>query len=270
MIIGNKTFDTDNNAYIMGILNVTPDSFSDGGRYNNIDAALLMTEKMIAEGASVIDVGGESTRPGYKQISDEEEIGRTVPIIEAIKSRFDIPVSLDTYKGKVALAGIDAGADMINDIWGLKYDSNMARIVSESKVSVCIMHNRSNTNYVNYIQDVIDGLQESIDIAYNAGIDRDKIMIDPGVGFAKSYEQNLAIIHNVDKLKTFGLPVMMAASRKSVIGNTLGCPVDERVIGTTAITAYGMTRGCSFFRVHDVKENMQVIRMIKAIICEER
>ena len=175
MIIGNREFDTKNSKYIMAILNVTPDSFSDGGRYNALDAALKHTEDMIAQGADIIDIGGESTRPGYTMISDEEEIERVVPVIEAVKKRFDIPISLDTYKSRVAQAGIEAGADLINDIWGFKYDENMAKVVSDNQVACCLMHNRQNTDYTDYVKNVTDDLKESVDIAVNAGVSKDKV-----------------------------------------------------------------------------------------------
>ena len=266
MYIDDKLFDFDNNAYIMGILNVTPDSFSDGGRFNTLDKALYRTEEMIAQGAAVIDVGGESTRPGYVQISEEEETERVVPIIEAIKARFNIPVSLDTYKSRVAKAGIEAGAGLINDIWGLKYDPAMAGLVAEKKVACCIMHNRDNTDYINFIEDVISDLNESIRIAKEAGIEDDRIIIDPGVGFAKSYEQNLEIINKCDCLLSTGYPVLLGTSRKSVVGLTLSKPAQERVYGTIATTVIGYERGCRMFRVHDVKENLDALKMAEALM----
>lgn len=265
MKIGNKKFDVDNNAYIMGILNVTPDSFSDGGSHNTVSKALDAVEKMIKEGADIIDIGGESTRPGYVKISDDEEIDRVVPVIEAVKKQFDIPLSLDTYKSRVAEAGIKAGADLINDIWGLKYDCKMADLIAKNEVAVCLMHNRSESIYSDFIEDVIDDLKESIDIAHRAGIKKDKIIVDPGVGFAKSYEQNLKIINSVDRLSVLGYPILLGTSRKSVIGITLDVPVDERMVGTAATTAWGRIKGCSFFRVHDVMENAMTIKMIDSI-----
>lgn len=265
MIIGNREFDTKNSKYIMAILNVTPDSFSDGGRYNALDAALKHTEDMIAQGADIIDIGGESTRPGYTMISDEEEIERVVPVIEAVKKRFDIPISLDTYKSRVAQAGIEAGADLINDIWGFKYDENMAKVVSDNQVACCLMHNRQNTDYTDYVKNVTDDLKESVDIAVNAGVSKDKIMIDPGVGFAKSYEQNLEIIRELDRLKILGYPILLGTSKKSVIGLTLNVPADERVAGTVATTVIGAMKGAAFFRVHNVAENLQAIKMVDAI-----
>ena len=269
MIIGNKTFDTQHEAYIMGILNVTPDSFSDGGKFNTLDAALRQTERMVEEGASIIDIGGESTRPGYTKLSDEEELSRVLPVIEAVKKRFDVPVSLDTYKSGVAREGLKAGADMINDIWGLQYDPAMAKVIADADVACCLMHNRKNTDYQDFMKNVLMDLESSLELAKNAGISYDKIMVDPGVGFAKSYEQNLSVIKNVAELHSLGLPVLMAASRKSVVGLTLDLPKDERLEGTIAITVSAVLSGCSFIRVHDVKENMRAMRMAKAIMRAE-
>lgn len=266
MIIGGKTFNTNEHCYVMGILNVTPDSFSDGGRFNEIDKALFHVEEMIADGMDIVDVGGESTRPGYTMISDDEEISRVVPVIEAIKNRFDIPISLDTYKSEVAKAGIVAGADLINDIWGLKFDKKMAAVIAEADVACCLMHNRQEPNYVNYIPDLLCDLQETVDIAKRAGIKDERIMLDPGVGFGKSYENNLEIINKLDVLKKFGYPILLGTSRKSVVGLTLDLPKDERVEGTLATTVIGIMRGASFVRVHDVKENVRIIKMSEAIL----
>lgn len=175
-------------------MNVTPDSFSDGGKFNTLDAALRQTERMVEEGAAIIDIGGESTRPGYTKLSDEEELSRVLPVIEAVKKRFDVPVSLDTYKSGVAREGLRAGADMINDIWGLQYDPAMAKVIADADAACCLMHNRKNTDYHDFMKDVLMDLENSLELAKNAGISYDKIMIDPGVGFAKSYEQNLTVI----------------------------------------------------------------------------
>lgn len=267
MKIGKYNFDLKNDPIIMGILNVTPDSFSDGGKWDNIDAALKHTEDMIRDGAKIIDVGGESTRPGYTLISDEEEISRVVPVIEKIKENFDVPISLDTYKTNVARAGVEAGADMINDVWGLKWkDRDMADLVAKSKAAVCIMHNKDNISYSNYVEDVLAELKESIDIAHKAGVNDSQIVVDPGVGFGKDYEQNLLIIKYVDRLKELSYPVLLGTSRKSVIGLTLDVDKDNRMAGTVATTVMGYERGCSIFRVHDVKENYEALMMAKAIL----
>ena len=264
--IGKREFQTEGHTYVMGILNVTPDSFSDGGKWNDRDNALRHVESMLAEGADIIDVGGESTRPGYTMLSDEEEIARVAPVIEAIKANFDVHISLDTYKGEVAKAGISVGADMINDIWGLKYDDKMAKIVGESGLPCCLMHNRRDTNYTAFLRDVLADLRESVQLAESAGIGKDKISLDPGVGFAKSYEQNLEIINCMEQLKVLGYPVLLGCSRKSVIGLTLDLPADERLEGTLATSVLAVMKGCMFVRVHDVKENVRAIKMTEAIL----
>ena len=266
MIIGNKTFDTQHEAYIMGILNVTPDSFSDGGKFNTLDAALRQTERMVEEGAAIIDIGGESTRPGYTKLSDEEELSRVLPVIEAVKKRFDVPVSLDTYKSGVAREGLRAGADMINDIWGLKYDEKMAEVIASSGVSCCLMHNRKEADYRDFMQDVAADLADTIHLAEAAGIADEKIILDPGVGFGKTYENNLEIINCLEELNMFGYPLLLGCSRKSVIGLTLDLPVTERVEGTLVTTMFGVQKGCMFVRVHDVKENVRTIKMCEAIL----
>ena len=266
MKIGNREFVTSGHTYIMGILNVTPDSFSDGGKWNDLDRALFHVENMIDEGCDIVDVGGESTRPGYTLLSDDEEISRVAPVIEAIKNRFDVPISLDTYKSDVAKAGIQAGADLINDIWGLKYDDKIARVIAESGLPCCLMHNRKEPDYEDFMQDVAADLAETIRIAGVAGISDEKIIIDPGVGFGKTYENNLEIINSLESLKVFGYPILLGTSRKSVIGLTLDLPVTERVEGTLVTTVMGVMKGCSFVRVHDIKENVRAIKMTEAIL----
>lgn len=266
MIIGNKTFDTKHHGYIMGILNVTPDSFSDGGKYDHLDAALKHAEEMIKDGAAIIDVGGESTRPGYTLISDEEEIGRVTPVIEALKKEFDVPVSLDTYKSGVARAGIEAGADLINDIWGLKADKKMAEVIAKAKLPSCLMHNRETMDYNNFLEDVVSDLQETLNIAKKAGISKDTIILDPGVGFAKNYEQNLAITNHLEVLDTLGCPVLLGTSRKSMIGLTLDLPSDQREEGTMVTTVWAVQKGCMFVRVHNVRANVRAIKMAEALL----
>ena len=265
MKIGNRTY-TNNHTYVMGILNVTPDSFSDGGKWNNPDMALKHTEQMLKDGADIIDVGGESTRPGYTMISDDEEIERVLPVIEAIKNNFDVPVSLDTYKSKVAMAGIAAGVDLINDIWGLKYDSEMASVIADAKIPCCIMHNRKEPLYTSFVKDMISDIRDSIEIGLKAGITEDKIILDPGVGFAKTYEQNLIAIKQIDKICKLGYPVLLGTSRKSVVGLTLDLPKDERVEGTLVTSVIAAQNRCMFVRVHDVKENVRAIKMTEAIL----
>lgn len=264
MLIGNREYS--GRTYIMGILNVTPDSFSDGGRYNSIDNALKHTEQMIRDGADIIDVGGESTRPGHIRISDQEETDRIIPVIERIKGEFDIPVSVDTYKSSVAAEAVRAGADMLNDIWGFKYDRKMAEIAAENKLACCLMHNRSEAVYRDFMEDVLSDLMESVNIAKSAGVGDERIILDPGVGFGKTYEQNLEVTNRVDMLGALGYPVLLATSRKSMIGNALDLPSGERLEGTLATTVIGVLRGCLFVRVHDVKENKRAVVMTEKII----
>jgi dihydropteroate synthase len=266
MVIGGREFDTDSKRYIMGILNVTPDSFSDGGKWDELDNALRHTEEMILNGADIIDIGGESTRPGYTGISEREEIDRVIPVIEALRDRFDIPLSIDTCKSTVAQTALDAGADMVNDIRGLRHDPEMAGVIARAGVACCLMHNRENEDYHDFMPELLDDLRESVSIAENAGIAGNKIILDPGIGFGKTHEMNLEAINKLDVLKALGYPVLLGASRKRVVGLTLNLPVTERLEGTIATTVIGVMRGCTFFRVHDVKETKRAIIMTEAVI----
>lgn len=273
-------------TYVCGILNVTPDSFSDGGMHNTVDAALKHAEKMVAEGVDLIDVGGESTRPGYERISDEEEINRVAPVIEKIRSNFDTPISVDTYKSKVARSAAAAGADLINDIWGLKADQEMAEVIAEYDLACCLMHNRDSQIYSpvsaqlltdsdmkagtsDLIARIIMEMRESYDMALAAGIRKDKIIMDPGIGFAKDYSQNVEALQKldviVDAFKKKQVPMLLGASRKSVIGLTLQNKANERMVGTLATTARAVESGCMFVRVHDVRENVEFIKMLETI-----
>jgi len=265
MRIGTHEFDIKNQTYIMGILNVTPDSFSDGGKIQGVDAALRRAEDMIKEGAAILDIGGESTRPGYTPVSEEEEMERVLPVVEAIKQRLDIPVSVDTYKSKVAESAILAGADLINDIWGLKADAHMAEVIAKHDVACCLMHNRKEAVYDSFIEDMLTDLRDCITLASQAGIHKDKIILDTGVGFAKDYAQNLEVLRNLHRLNELGYPVLLGASRKSVIGLTLDLPTEERLEGTLTTTVAAVQQGVSFVRVHDVKENYRAIQMAQAI-----
>lgn len=266
MKIGNKIFEPSEKTYVMGILNVTPDSLSDGGSYTSIDKAMEQAEKMIQQGADIIDVGGESTRPGHVQIGDEEEIKRVVPVIREIKKKFDIPVSIDTYKSVVAKAALEAGADLLNDIWGFRYDEKMAELAAEYDVPVCLMHNRDNLDYDDFMEDVKKDLQISLDIAEKYGVKKENIMLDPGVGFGKTYEQNLMVMNHLEEIVDMGYPVLLGTSRKSVIGLTLDLPVDEREEGTLATSVLGAIKGCQFVRVHDVEKNVRALKMTDAIL----
>ena len=270
MKIRNTEFDVKNHTYIMGILNVTPDSFSDGGKWNTLDHAMKHVETMLEDGADLIDVGGESTRPGHTPVGAQEEIERVLPVIEAIRSRFDVPISVDTYKGSVADASLKAGADLINDVWGLKYDPEMAPVIARHNAPCCLMHNKENTEYNNFLVDMLAETQECVNIARKAGIKDENIILDPGVGFGKTYEMNLETMNHLELFQHLGFPVLLGTSRKSMIGLALDLPVDQRVEGTLATSVIGVMKGCAFVRVHDVKENKRVIQMTEAILGRNR
>lgn len=280
MKIGNREFQTKGHTYVMGILNVTPDSFSDGGKFNNQKAALEHVEEMIVQGADLIDVGGESTRPGYIKITEEDEIARVTEVISALKKHFDIPVSIDTYKAGVASAAMDAGADLINDIWGCRYEKihmsenktdnflwkkSMAEVMAESGLPVCLMHNRFEKKYEHFLEDVKEDLRESISIATAAGVSKANIILDPGIGFAKTLENNLEITNKLSQICEMGFPVLLGTSRKSMIGVTLDLPVTQREEGTLVTTVLAVQAGCMFVRVHDVEKNIRAIKMMEAI-----
>jgi dihydropteroate synthase len=266
MRIGKKDFEIGKRTYIMGILNVTPDSFSDGGKFNNLEVAIKHAKEMIEEGADIIDIGGESTRPNHTPISEEEEIKRIVPIITALSKEIDIPISIDTYKGRVAEEALKAGASLVNDIWGFKRDPNVAEVAAKYDAACCIMHNRNNTDYNNLMEDVLNDLKESIDIALKAGVKPEKIITDPGIGFAKIYEQDLEVMNHLEDLTSLGYPILLGTSKKRMIGNTLNLPTDERVEGTVATTVIGIMKNCDFVRVHNVKENKRAALMTDAIV----
>lgn len=265
MKIGNREFDTERKIYLMGILNLTPDSFSDGGKYARIEEALFRTEEMVNEGVDLIDLGGESTRPGSIPVSVEEELERVIPVIEAVKQRFDLPLSLDTYKAAVAKEGIAAGVDLINDIWGLQYEKEMAKVIAEAQVSCCLMHNRKTREYKNYFSEIMADFSQILNTAYEAGIKKEKIILDPGIGFAKDIKQNLHLTAGLNKLMELGYPLLLGVSRKSMIGETLNLPVDQRLYGTIAVNIYGAMQGCSFLRVHDIRPHKEAIKMLEAI-----
>ena len=266
MKIGNRIFDLAGYTYVMGILNVTPDSFSDGGMFIDKDVAVKRALQMIEEGADIIDIGGESTRPGFTPVSADEQIERVVPVIEEIKKNIDIPISVDTYDAKVAKAALEAGCDIVNDIWGLKKDPEMAKVIAEYDAFCVLMHNRNNPDYINFRKDLLSDFGEILDIANAAGINKDKIILDPGAGFGKTREQNLVAINHMDDLKVLGYPLLLGTSRKSVIGLTLDLPVDERLEGTLATTVMACMKGINFVRVHDIKENVRAIKMTEAIL----
>jgi dihydropteroate synthase len=270
--IGGKEFDFRRRTYIMGILNVTPDSFSDGGKYLDTQAAIAQTQKMLAEGADIIDVGGESTRPGSIRVSAQEERKRVIPLIERLVKETDAIISIDTTKAEVARAALDAGASLVNDISGLRFDPEMARVVADFDVPLCIMHiqgrpkdMQANPVYLDLMGEIIDYLEKGLAIAKSAGILHEKIIIDPGIGFGKTVKHNLEILRRLKELKVLGCPVMVGTSRKSMIGTILDLPVEERVEGTAATVAISIAKGANIIRAHDVKEIARVAKMTDAI-----
>ena len=259
-------FDYGKKTYIMGILNVTPDSFSDGGDFSNIDIAVNHANEMIKEGADIIDLGGESTRPGHNYVGAEEELRRITPVIKRLKEEINVPISVDTYKADVAKASLELGVEMINDVWGLRKDKNMANVIADYDAYVCIMHNQDGTEYDKDIMESIKKfLLESIEIGLNAGIKKEKIVLDPGIGFGKTFEQNLEVLKRLDELNELGYPILLGTSRKSVIGNVLNVEPKERVEGTIATTVLGIRDGVDIVRVHDIKENIRAAKMADAI-----
>lgn len=266
MRIGDKSFIFGDKTYIMGILNVTPDSFSDGGSYVNVEDAVNHAREMIRDGAEFIDVGGESTRPGYTLISDEEEIRRIVPVIKRLREETDTIISVDTYKSEVAKAALESGAHIINDIWGLQRDPEMIRIAAKYQVPVIIMHNQDGTEYKDYINEIKEFFHQSISLALEAGLKRENIILDPGIGFGKDLKQNRDIMVNLMELRELGYPVLLGASRKSMIGKMLNVPPKERVSGTVATTVMGIMQGIDIVRVHDVRENADAAKVTDAIV----
>lgn len=262
---GNHTLDYQNKTIIMGILNATPDSFSDGGKYDHVDTALRRAEEMVKQGVDIIDIGGESTRPNYDRISEQQELERILPVIESITNNLDITLSVDTYKSVVAKEAVNAGAHIINDIWGAKADPEMAKVAAEYQVPIILMHNREQMNYEHFIRDALTDLTESIKIVKRAGVLDENIILDPGIGFAKNTSLNLEMIRNLDKLVAMGYPVLLAASRKSMIGDVLNLPPNERMEGTGATICFGIQKGCQMIRVHDVKEMARMAQMMDAL-----
>lgn len=284
--IGKFTFDWGSRTYVMGILNVTPDSFSGDGIISKGDvmqAALAQADEFLASGADLLDVGGESTRPGSAAVSANEELERVIPVIQALHNTFpDALISIDTYKAQVAEEAIRAGAHIINDVWGLRADPDLAHVAAKYKAPVILMHNRSNpasvdvreklgnayigSEYQNLLEDVKKELLESVALAKNAGVDESLIVLDPGIGFGKTREHNLELINRLGEIRSLGYPVLLGPSRKSFIGFTLNLPPDQRVEGTAAAVSVGITRGADIIRVHDVKEMARVAKMTDALV----
>jgi dihydropteroate synthase len=284
--IGGRLFGWGERTHIMGVVNVTGDSFSGDGLGHDVDAAVAQAERMVQEGADLIDVGGESTRPGSEPVAVDEELRRVLPVVEAMAGHLDVPISIDTFKSEVAAAAVEAGANLINDVWGLRMDPLLGEVAARSRVPLVLMHNRSRpkdavqterlggrylgVEYDDLMGDIIRELRESIDLALEAGVERHNIIVDPGIGFGKTVEQSLRIMADLSELRVLGRPVLLGPSRKSFIGYTLDLPPEERVEGTAATVAVGIANGADIVRVHDVKEMARVARMTDAMVREER
>ncbi|WP_431809514.1 dihydropteroate synthase [Brevibacillus agri] len=263
---GRYTLPLGERTLVMGILNVTPDSFSDGGRFVDLDHALAQARAMVEAGADIIDIGGESTRPGAEPVGEAEELDRVLPVIRRLSAELSVPLSIDTYKAAVAERALDAGAHIINDVWGAKRDPRMAGVAARRGVPIILMHNRTDTDYRDFYSDFVRDLRESVQIALQAGVREEQIILDPGIGFVKTVEQNLETMRRLDDLVALGYPVLLATSRKRMIGHVLDLPVDERVEGTAATVALGVAKGCHMVRVHDVKEMKRVTKMMDAML----
>lgn len=255
---------------IMGILNVTPDSFSDGGNFVDVEKGVAHAVQMVADGADIIDIGGESTRPGAKKVTIEEELSRVIPVIKGLRSKMEIPISIDTYKAEVARQAVIAGATMINDIGGAKLDSEMATVMADTGVDVVLMHYNEHgleDEKIDIISTVKQGLQESIDFLLEAGVKPEKIILDPGIGFGKTYEQNVELIKNINQIKTLGYPVLLGSSKKRVIGGLSGSGAKENLaIGTVATTCWAVNKGIEYVRVHDVKGNKLALNVLEKLL----
>ncbi|MFI3836333.1 dihydropteroate synthase [Streptococcus equinus] len=257
----------DGKACIMGVLNVTPDSFSDGGSYTSVEKALNQAEKMIAQGAKIIDVGGESTRPGYTFVDAEEEIKRVVPVIKALKEKFDVLVSIDTYKTQTARAALEAGADILNDVWAGLYDGEMLALAAEKNVPIILMHNQEEEKYDNITREVCEFLKERANEALASGVAKENIWIDPGFGFAKNEEQNIELLKGLDAVCQLGYPVLFGISRKRTVDFLLGggTKATERDMGTAALSAWAIAKGCQIVRVHNVEANRDIVNVISQL-----
>lgn len=268
--LGGKSYNLNQQTLVMGILNVTPDSFSDGGKYNDQKRAVEHAATMQQDGADIIDIGGESTRPNHTPVSVKEELERIIPSIQAVQKQVDIPISVDTFKAETADEAVKAGAHMINDVWGAKKDPEIADVAAEHNVPIILMHNRDNQDYHDIMEDIKTDLAESIDIAKKAGVKDEQIILDPGVGFAKSMDENLLVLRRLDELQTMGYPILLGTSRKRVIDYVLHLPVDQRMEGTGATVCLGIERGAGIVRVHDVKGIARMTKMMDAMLGKSR
>lgn len=265
MKLGSTEWKLGSRTFVMGILNVTPDSFSDGGRFETLNAALAQARCMEREGADVIDIGGESTRPGHTPVSAEEELDRVLPVITALREQIPLPISIDTSKAEVAEAAIRKGASMVNDVWGFRRDPEIAGVVARHGTACCLMHNKEKAEYRDLLGEIEAGLRESLAIARKAGVPADEIILDPGIGFGKTPEHNLTVLRNLSRFTALGYPLLLGASRKSVIGKVLDLPVGERLEGTVAVTVIGVAAGFDVIRVHDVQANLRAAAMADAV-----
>ena len=258
-------------TYVMGVINVTPDSFSGDGLGRDVQAAVEQAVRFEGAGADFLDIGAESTRPGHRPVTEEEEMRRLLPSLEAVAARVSIPVSVDTWKSGVARAALDAGACIINDVWGLKADPRIATAAAERGAGLALMHNQQGHVYDNLLEDIVGGLQRSADTALAAGVPRANLMVDPGIGFGKTADQNIQVLRELGRLKDLGLPLLVGTSRKSTIGRLLGgLPPEERVEGTAATVALAIAGGADIVRVHDVREMARVCRVADAIVRDWR
>ena len=253
-------------TYVMGIINLTPDSFSGDGLAADVDSAVALALKMEGDGADIIDIGAESSRPGASPVSAAEELERLMPGLEAVCAAVKIPVSVDTYKASVAASAIDAGASIINDVWGFLADGEMARVAADAGVPVVLMHNQREARYRDLVPDVIEGLNRSLSVATGAGVDEGNIVVDPGIGFGKTADHNLELLRRLPEIKEMGFPMLLGVSRKSTIGRLLNLPEDDRVEGTAAAVSLSIVGGADIVRVHDVKQMVRVVRMTDAVV----
>ena len=253
-------------TYVMGIINLTPDSFSGDGLAADVDSAVALALKMEGDGADIIDIGAESSRPGASPVSAAEELERLMPGLEAVCAAVKIPVSVDTYKASVAASAIDAGASIINDVWGFLADDEMARVAADAGVPVVLMHNQREARYHDLVPDVIEGLNRSVSVATGAGVDEGNIVVDPGIGFGKTADHNLELLRRLPEIKEMGFPMLLGVSRKSTIGRLLNLPEDDRVEGTAAAVSLSIVGGADIVRVHDVKQMVRVVRMTDAVV----
>ncbi|MSQ28524.1 MAG: dihydropteroate synthase [Dehalococcoidia bacterium] len=266
MRCGGAVFEWGRRTYVMGILNITPDSFSGDGLADHVEAAVAQAMRSVAEGADILDIGGESTRPGHAPVGVDEELRRVVPVVAAVRRAVSVPISIDSSKAPVVEAALDAGADMVNDQWGLLLDPALGRLAARRAVPIILMHNQTGAEYRDMLPDIVNSLARSCELALIAGVAQENIVVDPGFGFGKTWEQNLEVLRRLDELRALGRPILIGTSRKSMIGRVLDLPLDQRIEGTAATVAVGIVKGADIVRVHDVLAMARVARMTDAIV----